>query len=593
MIKVLPANIAGLIAAGEVVGRPSSVVKELVENSLDAGASSVKVLVTDAGRTSIQIIDDGCGMDGTDAELCFQKHATSKLSTAEDLQSILTYGFRGEALASIAAVAEVTLKTRREIDEVGTWVEISGSGLNAIIPTSCPKGCNIEVRNLFYNIPARRKFLKSDSAEMRSIIQEFLRVALIHPETSFSLTSNGKTLYDLRPARNIEQRICDACGRELQKELVEISTDTTVVRIKGFVGKPEAARKAQGNQYFFINGRYFRSPFFHKAVCRPYERLIPEGYSPSYFIFLETDPSAIDVNIHPQKTEIKFEDDTIIFEILSASVREALGKNSFVPSIDFETASPIDFPIMEGGNGVSSFSCSNSGFGSIKSPKIDYDPLFDPFDLERRLHGGDNGIPPEEKEEERLFEDVTSDMSRANVIPGGYLVFPVRDGLMIINIRRGRERIFYDRYFPLLAERNVITCQSLIPESLPLTPEERLLFEENAETLSELGFSFFIEENSLLVKGMPEGFESEAKGARKSVDSLLETMKEGSLTDNGAQRLAETMAKSAAASAPNIVTSQQAQQLVDQLLKCPVSAVLPDGRKVFTIITLEELENRI
>ena len=309
MLKVLPPNISNLIAAGEVVGRPASVVKELVENAVDAGAKSVSVTVLDAGKTLIQVIDDGCGMSPEEAVLCFERHATSKIETAEDLQRILTYGFRGEALASIAAVAEVTLKTRRPEDEVGVQVEISDTKPAQATPVAAPSGSNFAVRNLFYNVPARRKFLKSDAAELRAIIQEFLRIALIRPEVAFRLTSNGKEIHNLRPAATRKKRILDIYGMNLAKELVEVNVDTTLVRISGYIGNPEDARKSTGNQFFFVNGRYFRSPFFHKAVCKPYEKLVPDEYTPAYFLFLETEPERVDVNIHPAKTEVKFEDE--------------------------------------------------------------------------------------------------------------------------------------------------------------------------------------------------------------------------------------------------------------------------------------------
>ncbi|HOG42237.1 MAG TPA: DNA mismatch repair endonuclease MutL, partial [Bacteroidales bacterium] len=403
MLKLLPANISNLIAAGEVVGRPASVVKELMENSIDAGADTIQLIVTDAGRTLIQVIDNGSGMTPADAELCFERHATSKIDRAEDLESISTYGFRGEALASIAAVAHVTLKTRHSGSDIGWQVEVSESHITASHETSSPIGSGFEVRNLFYNVPARRKFLKSDNSELRHIIQEFIRVAVIRPELKFKMFSNGKVLYDLRATDNTKQRIHDIFGRDMINSLVEIGTETSVVKISGHVGKPESARKTPGNQYFFINGRYFRSPYLHKAVMKAYEQLLPEGMLPTYFVFLETPPDRVDVNIHPTKSEVKFEDEQMIFEIVMASVREALGKNSFVPSIDFDTEGVPEIPSMPTQGSM------EYGREHIRMPRIDYDPLFNPFDIEK---GRDFSTVPsrirpigEEQEERMLFEE--------------------------------------------------------------------------------------------------------------------------------------------------------------------------------------------
>ena len=317
-----------MIAAGEVVQRPASVVKELVENAVDAGADQVTVVIQDAGRTLIQVIDNGCGMSPDQAVLCFERHATSKLRSAEDLHNILTFGFRGEALASIAAVAEVTLKTRREEDEVGCQVDFADSQHLSTQEIAAPRGANFSVRNLFYNVPARRKFLKSDNVEFKHVVTEFIRVALTRPDIGFTLTHNGKDIYVLRPAKSLKFRIQDVLGGNVAKEIVDIKAETSVVGIYGFAGRPDMARKGLGNQYFFVNGRYFRSPYLHKAVMKAYENLIPEGVTPSYFVYLEIDPQSIDVNIHPTKTEIKFEDDSVVFQILYACIKESLGKNS-------------------------------------------------------------------------------------------------------------------------------------------------------------------------------------------------------------------------------------------------------------------------
>ena len=345
-LKILPKNIADMIAAGEVVQRPASVVKELMENAVDAGATDVKVVVTDAGRTLIQVIDNGSGMTPDDAVLCFERHATSKLSSAEDLHHILTFGFRGEALASIAAVSEVTLRTRTADEESGVEVSMAASENRGTREVSCPVGTNIAVRNLFYNIPARRKFLKSDNVELRHIVEEFQRVALTRPEVAFTLTHNGKDLHVVKPAKSLKFRIQDLLGPAVVGDIVDISAQTTIANLQGFVGSPESARKTLGNQFFFVNGRYFRSPYLHKAVMKAYENLIPEGTTPSYFIYLDVDPATIDVNIHPTKAEIKFEEDQMLFQTVLAAVKEAMGRSSVAGAIEFDNPEARDIPVM-------------------------------------------------------------------------------------------------------------------------------------------------------------------------------------------------------------------------------------------------------
>ena len=369
-----------MIAAGEVVQRPASVVKELMENAVDAGATQVDVVVTDSGRTLIQVIDNGSGMSPSDAVLCFERHATSKITSAADLERIVTYGFRGEALASIAAVSQVTLRTRRVEDETGTQVVIGGDGDVKTSSVSAPSGSNFAVRNLFYNTPARRKFLKSDQVEFKHIVEEFTRVAVPRPEIGFSLTHNGKQIYVLKPAKSLKFRILDLMGRTVVGEVVDIFADTAVVQVSGFIGRPESARRVPGNQYFFVGGRYFRSPYLHKAVMKAYEEFVPEGFTPAYFIFLEVDPQAVDVNIHPTKTEIKFEDDNVIFQVISACVREALGRNSFGASLDFNREGAVELPQL--GQSFDEYKA-----GSL-SPATPPDPDFNPVHSEF-FHQGD------------------------------------------------------------------------------------------------------------------------------------------------------------------------------------------------------------
>ena len=586
MLQVLPQNLSNLIAAGEVVSRPASVVKELVENAIDAGAHSVIVTVLDAGKTLIQVIDDGCGMSPEEAVLCFERHATSKIATAEDLQRILTYGFRGEALASIAAVAEVTLRTRRPEDELGTQVEISESKPPKVQPVAAPAGSNFAIRNLFYNVPARRKFLKSDNAELRAIIQEFLRVALIRPEVAFKLTSNGKEIHNLRPAATRKKRILDIYGMNLARELAEVNVDTSLVRISGFIGNPEDARKSSGNQFFFVNGRYFRSPFFHKAVCKPYEKLVPEDCTPAYFLFLETEPERVDVNIHPAKTEVKFEDEGLIYEILTAAVREALGKNNFTPSIDFDMKGAPDIPV---------FTSRDGGSGNwTKPPRMDYSPLFNPFD-ELPAPPADVPVLDPVPGYGRLFEEEAgAAASGLLVLQRRYIVTPVKSGLMVIDIRRARERIFYERYFEKIAEQQPVRQQSLFPVTLTLSAEDYLAVLEQPDLTAALGFDIRdFGANTVVVNALPEGFGSGEESVRRGVDDLIAALKDDTSLEDQKQLLAAKMAASAAASDPGSLHPEQAQLLVDQLFACREPQLTPDGRKCLTILTFEDIEKKL
>ena len=368
-IRLLPDSVANQIAAGEVIQRPASVIKELVENAVDAGAKTINVIVVDAGRTSIQVIDDGCGMSPTDARLAFERHATSKIKQADDLFALHTMGFRGEALASIAAVAQVELQTRMATDEIGTQISIAGSKVLDQQPVACPVGCNFKVENLFYNVPARRKFLKSNATELNNILTAYERIALVYPDLQFTFHHNGAELLNLRPG-SLRQRITDVFGKQYGQDLLPVEADTVMCRVTGFVAKPEAARKKGGQDYFFVNGRYMKHPYFHKAVLTAYERLIPEGMQPPYFLYFDINPADIDVNIHPTKTEIKFENEQAIWQLLVAVVRDALGKFIEIPSIDFDTVDKPDIPVFDPSS-------------SPLAPKVTYDPSYNPFERSR------------------------------------------------------------------------------------------------------------------------------------------------------------------------------------------------------------------
>ena len=586
-LKVLPASISNMIAAGEVVQRPASVVKELMENAVDAGATRVDVVVTDSGRTLIQVIDDGCGMSPSDAVLCWERHATSKISTAADLERIMTYGFRGEALASIAAVSEVTLRTRRESDETATQVVISGGEVKTS-SVSAPKGSNFAVRNLFYNTPARRKFLKSDNVEFKHIVDEFTRIAIPRPELSFTLSHNGREILVLRKAKSLKYRILDVIGRNVAGDLIDLSADTSVVKISGFAGRPESARKVLGNQFFFVGGRYFRSPYLHKAVMKAYEEFIPEGLTPSYFIFLDVDPSAVDVNIHPTKTEIKFEDDNVIFQILSACVREALGKGSFSAGLDFETEGTVKFP---------SFGTNFAEYKPVTEPSVKLDPTFS---------FPDSPVQPSEDSYARgglsrhtggygvLFE-TDPKSSDAFVLQGRYIVTRSASGLMIINIRRAWERIIYEQSIASLSGTGHVSQTALFPVQVQVGASQRLVFDENASLLANLGFDIRPSGNdSILVGAVPEGYSCEPGKIEQLAADLLLILSDNSkeLEEVMRQKTAAKFAMLASANAEVPATPSAVSHLLDTLFSSDNAEFTPNGKRIIYVMGSEEIDKR-
>ena len=596
-LKVLPAQIANMIAAGEVVQRPASVVKELMENAVDAGATQVTVVVTDAGRTLIQVIDNGCGMSPVDAVLCFERHATSKIATAEDLEQILTYGFRGEALASIAAVSEVTLRTRRPQDETATEVRVGAFGEIKTASVAAPTGSNFAVRNLFYNTPARRKFLKSDNVEFKHILEEFTRVALTRPEISFSISHNGREIYVLKKAKSLKFRVLDLLGSNVAGDIVDIAAHTSVVRISGFVGRPDTARKTLGNQYFFVNGRYFRSAYLHKAVMKAYEEMIPDGVTPSYFIFFEVDPHAVDVNIHPTKTEIKFEEDSVIFQILYACVKETLGRNSFGASIDFNTEGAVELPQL------------GKSFGQYKDvemPTIASDPSFDPFRTTPPPAGGQPApaMPQDydfsrhvDKREDygRLFEEKTLPTGRVLILQGRYILTPVASGVMLVHIARARERILYEQTLRALTREAHVTQTALFPVQVQVGAPQRLLFEDNAALLARLGFDIApFGTDTVVVNGVPEGYSCEGGKVEQLVGDLVYILSEDSqaLPEMMQQRLAEKFATLGAAHAGPLTSPTEAQRLIDTLFASENAELTPGGRRIVSIVTTGEIDKR-
>lgn len=632
-LQVLPAQLANMIAAGEVVQRPSSVVKELVENAVDSGADRIDVIISDSGRTLIQVIDNGCGMSASDAVLCFERHATSKIATSSDLEAIMSYGFRGEALASIAAVAEVTLKTRREQDESGTQVVIGDSGKLRSSGVSTPKGSNFIIRNLFYNTPARRKFLKGDNVELRHIVDEFVHIAVPHPEIAFSLVHNGRQLYVLKKAKSLKYRIMDVMGMNVADTLVDLSAQTSELNVSGFIGTPRSAKKTQVNQLFFVRGRFFRSPYLHKAVMKAYEEMIPEGVTPAYFIFLDADPSAVDVNVSPTKTEIKFQNESIVFQIIYACVKETLGRNSFGASLDFESEGSIDIPII--GDGFAAYRDANPlTFGGGN-------PNFNPFDPDSSLppsgstpsgnvsgqffpdsgssSGGSSGggaglgagasgasgggqagryqdYPPRMGKDQSygvLFESKC--MSNTLVLHKRFILTPVASGLMLVNCRRAFERILYERMLKALSSNNHVSQKALFPVQVQIGVQERLILEGASETLERLGFDITpFGTDSVVVNAVPEGMSCEEGKVRTMLDDIVAVLSEpgSGLQEVLNQRMAARFAALGAASFEIGSDPMAPRRLIDTLFACENAELTPGGRKIVAIVGIDEIENK-
>ena len=589
-LRILPGNVANMIAAGEVVQRPASVVKELLENAVDAGADQITVVVLDAGRTLVQVIDNGCGMNPDDAVLCFERHATSKIATAEDLEAIGTFGFRGEALASIAAVADVTLRTRRAADEVGVEVEFSASQHLATRETSCSQGSSFAVRNLFYNVPARRKFLKSDNVELKHIIEEFSRVALTRPDIAFTLTHNKKDLFVLRKAQSLKFRIQDLMGTTVAGELVDVSAETSVMRLSGFVGRPDTARKTLGNQFFFVNGRFFRSAYLHKAVKKAYENLMPEDLNPSYFLYLEVDPHSIDVNIHPTKTEIKFEEDNVIFQIIYACIKETLGRSSFAASLDFEAAAD-EMPVI---------GKHFDEYRPVSSPAAPVDPDYNPFepDAPREPRTGFasadySNFVDKRQDYGKLFEESTLPTHQLIVLQGKYIVTQGRSGLMTVHIRRAWERILFERFRTSLAASGHVSQAALFPVPVEVGPANVTLFEENAALLASMGFDIQpFGPGTVVVNGVPEGFSAEAGKVEVLVGDLLLILSDGHTSLQGVleNNLAEKFARAAAGGMREVTSPTEAGRLVDALMNTSNPEQTPSGKRILTFQSIVDID---
>ena len=619
IIRLLPDSVANQIAAGEVIQRPASVIKELVENAVDAGAKHIDVLVTDAGKTSIQVIDDGKGMSETDARLAFERHATSKIRDAADLFALRTMGFRGEALASIAAVAQVELRTCLEGEDLGTSLCIAGSKVESQEAIACPKGSNFQVKNLFFNVPARRKFLKSNQTELSNILTEFERIALVNPQVSFTLHHNGTEMLNL-PAIQLKQRIMGVFGKKINQELLSVDVDTTMVRISGFVGRPETSRKKGARQYFFVNGRYMRHPYFHKAVMDAYEQLVPVGEQVSYFLYFDVEPSNIDVNIHPTKTEIKFENEQAIWQILSAAIKESLGKFNAVPSIDFDTEGMPDIPAFE-----------HSPYSGVQQmPEATYNPDYNPFNTSSgssysrketrgwdQLYEGlgqtsaytsyqsasnypDDGDyfveQPVEESAPTLYEAMeetpsSETSSQHYQYKGRFILTSVKSGLMIIDQQRAHIRILYDRYLAQIASQKGAAQGMLFPDIVQFSAAEIPVLQSIMEDLSYLGFELTdLGGGSYAINGVPTGIE----GLRPTelVQNMVHTaIEKGCKVREEVQgMLALSLAKAAAIAQGQVLSNEEMNNLVDGLLTSTSPNYTPDGKTALVVMKEEDIE---
>jgi len=646
LIQLLPDHIANQIAAGEVVQRPASVVKELLENSIDAGAQNIRLIIKNAGKTLIQVVDDGIGMTETDARMCFERHATSKIRQAEDLFSIKTKGFRGEAMASIAAVAHVEMRTKQHHEELGNRLEIAGSKVIVQEPCQTAAGTSIAVKNLFYNIPARRNFLKSDTVEMRHIIDEFQHVALAHPDIFFSLHHNATKLYHL-PISNLRQRIVGILGNKINKNLIPIEEDTDIIKINGYIGKPEAAKKTRGDQFFFVNNRFIKSGYLNHAIKTAYEDLLSDKSYPLYVVFFEIDPAKIDVNVHPTKQEIKFEDERLVYNYLRVTARHALAQNSITPSLDFEVESGISqhldnaqlnpTQLKTAFENTSSTESFTSKLNKSSSPKFSNSNYSKPekSDLERsnlqnweKLYENieneamKEGLQMEEEEEQTLFtssmgdyqeEDNAEGMtfsSKASAQPpvqkssdapitkhlyqlhNKYIVSPIKSGFLLIDQQMAHQRIMYERYLYQFEHKKSITQKLLFPQTIELSVPDAALLTDLLPQLNELGLD--IKEfgsNTFVVHGLPS--ELSQKNEQEIIIQLLEQYKSNldlkiDLYDN----IARALAYQAAIRKGKKLDNSEMQLLIDELFACQVPYLSPNGRKTFISVDLEELSKR-
>lgn len=611
IIQLLPDSVANQIAAGEVIQRPASVVKELVENAVDAGAKTINVLIVDAGRTSIQVIDDGKGMSETDARLSFERHATSKIRKADDLFALTTMGFRGEALASIAAVAQIELKTRQEKDDIGTSLSISGSKFIGQEPCVCPVGSNFKVENLFFNVPARRKFLKSNTTELNNIISAFERIVLVYPNITFTLHSNGVEIFSLK-ACSLRQRVVEVFGKRLNQNLLPVEVETTLCRIYGFVGKPEAAKKKGALQYFFVNDRYMKHPYFNKAVANAFERLVPFGEQVPYFLYFEVPAENIDVNIHPTKTEIKFENEQAIWQILMAAVKEALGRFNDIPAIDFDTEGKPDIPVF-------------NPSANVNAPTVNFNPSYNPFKETKsnkssaasqtqweELYKGLNEdfstdtenvlSAPNQSDEQSIF--TSNEVGKASVAEerspahyqykGCYIMTAVKSGLMIIDQHRAHVRILYEQYMKQLKEHTAHTQKMLFPEMVNLPTSNEATLQKVLSEMQIIGFELSnMGGGSYAVNGIPAGIEGLNISALVG-DMVASTLEDGtSVNEEIDKALALSLAQNAAIPHGQVLGNKEMENLVNELFACNNVNYTPTGKTILTILKQLDIEKML
>lgn len=609
VIKLLPDSVANQIAAGEVIQRPASVIKELVENAIDAHATHVQIILKDAGRTLIQIIDDGVGMSETDARLAFERHSTSKIRSAEDLFTLHTMGFRGEALASIAAISQVELRTRRQDEQLGTRLIINASQCESQEPDMCPVGSNFMIKNIFFNVPARRKFLKSNQVELSNIVKEFEKLALINNEVEFTLMHNGNVMYKLMKG-TFRQRIASLMGNNMDQQLLPVSIDTSIVKIQGYIGKPENARKRNALQFMFVNGRYMRHPYFHKAIMTAYEQLIPEGEQPNYFLQFTVDPQSIDVNIHPTKTEIKFEDEVPIWQILAAGVKETLGRFSEVPAIDFDTQDAPEIPAY-------------SGHVEVHRPEIEINPQYNPFKSQRQSSMGQS-YQARTHQQLSNWDELFANFERKNrewndqsstelptavdgvggdpLLPvddvqsvylqlkGRYILSPAKSGLMVIDQHRAHVRILFDRYIGNIHTGDLSSQTILFPEVLHLSAAQSVTLQGLLPEMEKMGFALSpLSGNDWSVNAIPSGIEGVEVSSM--IHQIIESVDEGGMPIKKRihEHLALTVAQSAAIPSGRTLQQEEMELLVADLLKLPEPNYTPDGKIIISMISMEQI----
>ncbi len=615
IIQLLPDAVANQIAAGEVVQRPASAVKELVENAIDAGAGKIQLIIKDAGKSLIQVIDDGCGMSLTDARMCFERHATSKIRKAEDLFAIRTMGFRGEAMASIAAIAQVELKTRRHEDELGTCIFIEGSEVISQEACSANTGTSISIKNLFYNTPARRNFLKSNPVEMRHIIDEFQRVALANPQIFFTLHHDGQEVYHL-PGAALKQRIVHLFGNNYNQRLVPVEEDTTIINLRGFVGKPEFARKTRGEQFFFVNYRFIRDAYLNHAVLTAFEELLPDDCYPFYVLFIDIDPSKIDINVHPTKTEIKYQDEKAIYAIIRSAVKRSLGRYNITPSLDFDQENSIEHLITP------------KPFEEIIAPTISFNPDFNPFAAEKRASGSreqhpflrDNNdyrntpIPnnwdtlyeiskKETNLQHQMHEEKSIAVDEQEVskpserqlfqIHNRFILSQIKSGFMLIGQQAAHERILYERFLQQLQHHSGISQQSLFPQSVTLNGSDFELLRELLPDIKALGFDIReFGKNTVVVDGIPADLSNVDE--HELLEHLLEGFKNNMaiLKVDKRDNLARSLARNAALKTGTKLSLEEMNQLIDQLFACQSPNQALNGKPVISTFTLSELMER-